>query len=431
MGKLSTKVWALIIAVVIIASIAGYIGYTTYLGLQKPVSEKKTIKIACLLSLSGGAAYANQHSLAGIEVKVDEINKGGGIYVSEFGRKLPIELIVYNDEGDPSKAATLLRKAVEEDRADFIFYAYGSKMYNTYAELLEKYRGSVLGLGTAANTNSAYNYSFSFFPSTINYKKVIFDFLESLPKELRPTKFAIIDNVIWKPTTEAWQIPYIKEKFGEVVYVAYYTEGKVEDFTPYIQAAVAAGADALISTSNVPSGPLIAPALKASGLMSKFKFICIQALGIYAAKCYEVGGKEIYEGIFADGYPTEDIPEVKRIADLVRSKLGLKLGEFVEWGGICYYKMVEILANAIEKVGSLDKEKIRNYLLSLDYFDPVLGRVKFFRDRYWLEKCQVMWQQLSESSLVLVQQQKGVLKVVWPPQMKTGDAIYPYPYGKG
>lgn len=51
---------------------------------------------------------------------VDEINADGGIYVEEYGKKLPIEFIQYDDKSDIATMTQLLEKLIVEDKVDFV-----------------------------------------------------------------------------------------------------------------------------------------------------------------------------------------------------------------------------------------------------------------------------------------------------------------------
>ncbi|MEM3162748.1 MAG: ABC transporter substrate-binding protein, partial [Candidatus Bathyarchaeia archaeon] len=98
-----TKMQATIIAVIIIiAAIAGVVYYVYY---QAPVGKDK-ILIGASLSMSGTFAYYGELMKAGFEFAIEDINAAGGVYVKEYGRKLPLELITYNDESDPTKATS-------------------------------------------------------------------------------------------------------------------------------------------------------------------------------------------------------------------------------------------------------------------------------------------------------------------------------------
>ncbi len=62
--------------------------------------ERKEILIGAPLSLSGILAMDGIEQQWAYEQSVNDINKTGGIFVKEFNKKLPIKLVVADDESD-------------------------------------------------------------------------------------------------------------------------------------------------------------------------------------------------------------------------------------------------------------------------------------------------------------------------------------------
>jgi branched-chain amino acid transport system substrate-binding protein len=79
------------------------------------------------------------------------------------------------------------------------------------------------------------------------------------------------------------------------------------------------------------------------------------------------------------------------------------------------YAHIQVIANAIEKAGSLDREKIRSAIAATDMM-TIAGPIKFGPDG----------QQLNAPAVV-VQWQNGKEELVWPDNMKTKPLAYPMP----
>jgi branched-chain amino acid transport system substrate-binding protein len=71
---------------------------------------QEAIKIGAIFSTSGPGAFLGVPEERGLRMKVDEINKAGGI----GGRR--VDLVVYDTEGNTSKAAQLARRLIESDQ---------------------------------------------------------------------------------------------------------------------------------------------------------------------------------------------------------------------------------------------------------------------------------------------------------------------------
>ena len=74
-----------------------------------------TIKIGAVYATSGSAAFLGVPEERGLRLTADQLNQQGGI----AGRK--IEVIVYDTEGNGTKAAQQLRRLVDSDKVDVVF----------------------------------------------------------------------------------------------------------------------------------------------------------------------------------------------------------------------------------------------------------------------------------------------------------------------
>lgn len=74
------------------------------------VAAQETIRIGAIHSTSGPGAFLGVPEERGLRLKVDEINKAGGIN----GRK--VEIVFYDTEGNTAKAAQLARRLIESDK---------------------------------------------------------------------------------------------------------------------------------------------------------------------------------------------------------------------------------------------------------------------------------------------------------------------------
>ena len=90
------------------------------------------------------------------------------------------------------------------------------------------------------------------------------------------------------------------------------------------------------------------------------------------------------------------------------------------------YAAAQVLRTAVERTGSLDQGKLAAYMHS-HVFATVVGEVAFGRDGEWVNPRMLVtqWQNLEGNDLAqLTDLSKWV--VLWPPQHKTGELIYPF-----
>ena len=90
-------------------------------GCTRPAAEvPREIRVGDPASLTGPVAAFGEGGVFGVQAAVDDINKLGGVYVEEYGKKLPIKYIVVDTESDPLKTGTLAEDLVVRDKAHFL-----------------------------------------------------------------------------------------------------------------------------------------------------------------------------------------------------------------------------------------------------------------------------------------------------------------------
>ena len=91
---------------------------TVAAGPEPPAQDK--IRIGAARPISGvNAIFEQAHFGPAYKIWVDDVNKAGGLTVA--GKKLPIEMIVYDDQSDMDQSMRLLTKLMKEDKVDFVF----------------------------------------------------------------------------------------------------------------------------------------------------------------------------------------------------------------------------------------------------------------------------------------------------------------------
>ena len=57
--------------------------------------------------ITGALSYAGEPSKKGYIAWAEMVNAGGGILVKEYGKKLPVRMVYYDDKTDPTTAAKI------------------------------------------------------------------------------------------------------------------------------------------------------------------------------------------------------------------------------------------------------------------------------------------------------------------------------------
>lgn len=76
------------------------------------------IKVGVVQAQTGMYAAFGQGGVFGIKAAVDDVNKQGGVKVGD--KKLPIKLVIVDNESDPNKAGSLAESLIVQDKVNFI-----------------------------------------------------------------------------------------------------------------------------------------------------------------------------------------------------------------------------------------------------------------------------------------------------------------------
>jgi ABC-type branched-subunit amino acid transport system substrate-binding protein len=86
------------------------------------VLAKDNIVIGAARPISGPLSVFEETGFGPVyKMWVDEVNADGGIYVKEYGKKLPVKMLVYDDKSDLGTMCRMLEKLIVEDKVDFVF----------------------------------------------------------------------------------------------------------------------------------------------------------------------------------------------------------------------------------------------------------------------------------------------------------------------
>ncbi|MDJ0270131.1 MAG: amino acid ABC transporter substrate-binding protein [Aigarchaeota archaeon] len=376
------------------------------------------ILIGISLALAGGySGFASEQKWA-VEEAVKRINGEGGIFLKKYNTKLPVKLVIYNDNSDVTTYVTNIEKLITGDKVDALLGQTGSHFALAIAPVLEKYKVPMVGiLGTTEKIwiPPKYNYAFSNFHLARDEVLIYFEFMNSLPADQRPKTIAIWEEASDLGADNAnWFEAYAKQFGYEVVLREKYTPGA--DFTTLVSKTKALNPDVV---GSIPSPPDAINMIKVSKEL-KFSpklwaFTRGTATGPFGANLKEDAEYVTASFIWNKDLPYEGGLPYTRGKDVV-DKYKTETGREPTLLGI-HYASAQILFKAIEMAGELDKEKIRDAIQNGE-FETVMGRIAF-------EKGGKM---KDSAKLMLIQQwRNGRLEIVWPRELATTDFVYPFP----
>jgi branched-chain amino acid transport system substrate-binding protein len=97
---------------------------------------------------------------------IKAVNKQGGIYIKEAGKKLPIKMKLVDTESNPTKAAEVASKLILEDKVDIMDAMYTPDVVNPIAAVCERFKVPCIGLVVPIEAwlpGGPYHWSFQIF----------------------------------------------------------------------------------------------------------------------------------------------------------------------------------------------------------------------------------------------------------------------------
>ena len=107
------------------------------------------VKIGVAIAQTGPFAPAAIPTLNAYKLWVDQTNAAGGLDVG--GVKRPIDFVVYDDQSDFTKEATIYEKLITDDKVDLLLSPYATPAHFAIVGVLERYKFPMVG-STAASS---------------------------------------------------------------------------------------------------------------------------------------------------------------------------------------------------------------------------------------------------------------------------------------
>lgn len=99
-----------------------------------------TIRVGIAISLTGKYSSQGAQSLQGLSLWVEDVNRDGGIWVSQLSSKLPIELFCYDDGSKKQICLRLIEKLIAEDKIDILIGPYSSWLTEAACPIAERHK---------------------------------------------------------------------------------------------------------------------------------------------------------------------------------------------------------------------------------------------------------------------------------------------------
>jgi branched-chain amino acid transport system substrate-binding protein len=346
----------------------------------------QSIRIGYAISLSGvNAQGAATTTLPGYQLWLKDVNDRGGIMVKEFGKRIPVEVVAKYD--DTSDAETLLRleeKLMSQDKVDFVLPPWSTGFNLAVAPIFAKYGYPQLAVTANANEEEAlvkkFPTLFFFLNQSAHFGEALIAVLNKLRADGRINQKVVLLSVGDQFGAE------FAEGFGgglkaagyDIVLRKSYPLGAA-DLTDEIKQAKASGADTFIAGSYPPDTFMLTGTAITQGYNPK---VFYTAVGTAFAE-YGANFKDKAQGVLGIGGWDPNLPGAQ---DYYKRQVALTGHAPDGWASPVTYASLQILEQAIEKAGTLDRKKIIDTIANGGPWDTICGPIDMkthIREKQW------------------------------------------------
>jgi len=409
------------------------------------------ILVGCTAPITGDAAGFAVGNVFGMQAATDDINNLGGIYIEEYGERLPVRLIVLDNQTNPAKGGTLAEDLVLRDGVDFLLNSGPLDFDPPVAVVAERYKiphmsgpgpyESWQAVRTSVTPVWKYSYMMAFAIATPAapgdfradnpgytmfgvWSGALGELIDQTNKKIALVASADPDGVGWYnafyPATEALGCePYrADEGFG-------ITPGDTTDFTSLINEWKAEDCQLLWGNCTAPFFGTLWRQAQTLGYHPKQIFA--SRAGLFYTDINAWGG-DLPQALCNEMFWHPGIQDSPGIGDTTPMSLNERYSEetglpFHSVMGLCYAD-AQVLYDAIERAGTLDAEAVLQALSETDMM-TIYHRAVFDEEQFSRMPCTFgQWQKTDKPWVwdnPVVFSQHDFLPA-------TGELIFPIPY---
>jgi branched-chain amino acid transport system substrate-binding protein len=338
-------------------------------------AEKKEILIGASLPLTGPQAAPGADLKWAYEQAVADINKAGGISVKQYGKKLPVKLVLADDESDPGKAASAVEKLIKLDKVDLLLPTHSTPMVIASCITAEKYKKYLHGSACIipAWQQQKFQWSTLFFFDMGQFSGIPYELWKSLPPSDKIERPALLMDDTADGKAIGGLLRAGAEKAGYKFLVDEPWTVGAKDYSSQILRLKEKNVDAIIILGTSADCITFFRQMKENKLSVKY-FHGIK--GTWQGEFWKALGKDA-QYVLADGFWSESFayPGAKELGKRYYDKFQKQSVSVGLW-----YANAQILWQAIERAGTLESAKVREAVVNHEFKNTVMGDVKYGAD---------------------------------------------------
>jgi branched-chain amino acid transport system substrate-binding protein len=336
---------------------------------QQPATpEAGIIKIGYFGDLSGPTFNFGKSAINGVLMAVDEINRSGGIN----GRKL--DVVIEDDQGSPERAATLVSKLINEDK---VVAVIGGGASGSSLAAAPRAQAAKVPLISPSSTDPAVTRTGDYIFRVCFIDAFQGDVMARFAtRNLNARKAAIMvdfNNPYSRGLSEFFETSF-KKLGGQIVSKQSYAQGD-PDFRGQLSTIRSLEPDVVYVPGYYGDAGLIAKQARQLGITQPL----LGGDGWDAPELWGLGGDALNGCYISSHYSVENpAPQIQAFVNNYKSIYGhLSPDAHAALG----YDAMRFLAEAIQKVGTGDNQKLRDALAATKDFQGVTGTISMDAER--------------------------------------------------
>lgn len=350
-------------------------------------AERTSIRIGYAISMTGpNALGATLTSLANYRLWAHDVNAAGGLRLSALGKRLPVEVIAYDDHSDLQEAVKAVEHLIEVDKVDFVLAPWGTKLNIAVAPILNRAGYphitavaappvTELGLASADDLGRRWPATFWMLATGVENGRALTELLVSLRaagKIGATVAMLSVADTFGIDAAAAARDEFESNGF-RVVYDRAYPLG-TGAMVPIMKEIAALAPDVFVAFSYPADTMMITDAARTLSFNPR---VFYTAVGTAFPMFRNYFGADI-EGVMGIGGSDAASPAIQRYLKHHQEVTGK---EPDRWASPLTYASLQILGQAIERVGRIDRAAVIA-AMQTGSFDTVVGRVRFDHNRF-------------------------------------------------
>ena len=347
--------------------------------IKKSWAAKDSILVGHPSSLTGPLAGLGEPTEWVTKRALEAINKDGGIYIKEAGRKLPVEVKIVDTQSDPAKSGDMASKLILKDQIDLMLVMYTPDVVNPVTNMCERYEMPCVALGSPAEpwlTGGPYHWSYMAFWSVQSLVNLYTDIWEKIGDQTNKVIGGLFPN-----DPDGKTMPPIFKQIMEAKGFKFIDPGRFPYFTKDFSSMINAFKKDKV---EILTASLISPdwttAWRQCHQMGFYPKLATIGKALLFPSALEALGPDIGQGLTCELWWSKHHP--------YRSSLTGELPKDIcadweketkrQWTPSIGFKHAgyELVADVLKRAGTLDKETLRLATEEMN-LDTIIGPIKF------------------------------------------------------